>query len=126
MQALRHAWICSGYSPLRRQYSLRSTSLRWALSMTTANFSSLLSSPEATGEQLFIGLTNRVFELSWKLFPKISSDIDYSRQQVITLLKNNTHDKMNCARGGHTESGHNFFGDPFYTDSKLCIILIHG
>ena len=78
-----------------------------------------------TGEQLFIGLTNRVSGLSWKLFPKISPDIDYSRQQVITLLKNNTQDKVNCVRGGHPESGRNFLGDPFYTDGKLCIIRVH-
>jgi len=77
----------------------------------------------ANGESLFVGLANRVSGLSWKLFPKINANIDHSRAQVVALLTGNGH-PAHCMTSGHPESGHNFLGDPYYTDGKLCIIRL--
>jgi undecaprenyl-diphosphatase len=77
----------------------------------------------ASGERLFVGMTNTVSGLSWKLFPRIDPDLDQARQEAVTSLQNNLlSPPPSCIISIHPESGHNFVGDPFYTDGKLCIV----
>ena len=74
------------------------------------------------GDVIFVGMTNAVSDLSWKLFPKIEANLDHARAKTTSTLQSSAYSPIACKSNVHPISGHNFVGDPFYTDGKACII----
>ena len=75
-----------------------------------------------SGDTIFVAMTNAVSGLSWMLLPKMEQDLDQARTQTVSSLKSMIYTPTSCQTNVHAESGHNFVGDPFYTDGEVCIV----